>query len=139
MRRVLSIVAGLVTLFVVVYILEMIGHLIFPPPEGIDMMNREEIARIMDDIPFGGLLSVVIAWFVGTLGAAFVATRVGQDSTMTAAYIIGGFGIAFGAMNYLSIPHPTWMIVAGLVAFAGGAYLGGEMALWRDPDKELDE
>ena len=139
MRRVLGIVAGLVTGFILISLLEMLGHLIFPPPEGIDMMNREELARIMDEISFGGLLSVVLAWFVGTLGAAYIATRVGQYTTMMAAYIIGGIEIGFSAINFLSIPHPTWMIVAGLVAFAGGAYLGGEMALWRDPDKELDE
>ena len=139
MRRVIGIVAGLVTGFVLVYLLQMLGHLIFPPPKGIDMMNREEIARIMDEIPLGGHLSVVIAWFVGTLGAAFVATRVGQETTMTAAYIIGGIEIGFGAINFLSIPHPTWMIVAGLLAFAAGAHVGGKTALWRDPDRASDE
>ncbi|GMQ82414.1 MAG: hypothetical protein BMS9Abin05_1866 [Rhodothermia bacterium] len=126
MRRALGIVAGLVTGFILVYVLEMIGHLIFPPPEGIEMMSREEITRIMAEIPFGGLVSVVIAWFFGTLGAAFVATRVGQDSTMTAAYIIGSFEIGFGAINFYSIPHPTWMIVTGLAAFVSGAHIGRE-------------
>ncbi|MCH8245355.1 MAG: hypothetical protein IH951_02995 [Bacteroidetes bacterium] len=60
MRRVLGIVAGLVTGFILIYLLEKLGHLIFPPPEGIDMMNREELARIMDEISFGGFLSVVM-------------------------------------------------------------------------------
>ncbi|TDI72424.1 MAG: hypothetical protein E2O85_00525 [Bacteroidetes bacterium] len=139
MRRVLGVIAGLVTGFILVSLLEMLGHLIFPPPDGIEMMNREEIARVMDEIPLGGLISVAIAWFFGTLGAAFVATRVGQDSTMTSAYIIGGIEIGFGIFNFVVIPHPLWLIWTGLAAFVAGAYYGGKMGLWRDPDKVLDK
>ncbi len=139
MRRLLGVVAGLVTEYILVYLLEMLGHLIFPPPDGIGLMNREEIARIMDQIPLGGLISLVIAWFLGTLGAAFVATRVGKESTMTSAYIIGGFAIGFGLINFFAIPHPLWLIWTGLAAFVVGAYYGGKMALWRDPDRDLDK
>lgn len=139
MRRVLGIIAGLVTGFILIYGLEYVSHLIFPPPEGIDMMNREEIARIMDQISLGGLISVVVAWFFGTLGAAFVATRVGQETTMISAYIIGAIELTFGIFNFLAIPHPTWMVVAGGLAFVMGAWFGGKMGLWRDPDKSADE
>ena len=73
------------------------------------------------------------------MGAAFVATRVGQETTMVSAYIIGAIELTFGVFNFFAIPHPTWMIVAGVLAFVGGAWMGGKIGLWRDPDKDRDE
>jgi hypothetical protein len=129
MRNVLGIVAGLATGLILVFAFEMIGHVIFPVPGDFDASNPEEIARRMSELSLGSLLSVVVAWFAGTLGAAFVATKVGQDTTMMSASVIGSILALLGVVNFFMIPHPAWMVVAGLIAFATGAYLGGTLAL----------
>lgn len=135
MRNVLGIVAGLVAGIVLIYALEMIGHVVFPVLGDFDTSNPEEIARLVSELPLGSLLSVVAAWFVGTLGAAFVATKVGQETTMLSATVIGGVLALLGVVNFFMLPHPLWMVVAGLIAFAAGAYLGGTLALGKTSEE----
>ena len=69
-RIILGCVAGIVAAFMTVFVIEGAGHMLFPPPVGIDLKNPADLARLMDVVPFGAKLAVVIGWIVG----AFIGT-----------------------------------------------------------------
>src|SRR3546814_9446933 len=76
LRIVGSIVAGALTAFVLVWGIELIGHLIFPLPEDLDLRNPEVADQALGSIPLPAKLIVVFAWFTGALGGGYVASRI---------------------------------------------------------------
>lgn len=112
-RKILATVAGIVVAGIVVGLVEMLGHAIFPPPEGVDITQPTDQAQIMDLIPMGAKVFVIVAWFIGSLAGAWTAIRI-------AGSVVPGWLVAL-AMVVLSIittqmfPHPTWMVVSALV------------------------
>src|SRR3546814_10438323 len=69
-------VAGGLTAFVLVWGIELIGHLIFPLPEDLDLRNPEVADQALGSIPLPAKLIVVFAWFTGALGGGYVASRI---------------------------------------------------------------
>ena len=69
-RAIVAVVAGVVAAFVVVALLERLGHMVFPPPPGLDPMKPEDQAKLMSVIPLGAKIAVVVAWFFGSLTGA---------------------------------------------------------------------
>ena len=98
-------------------------------PRGIDAKNRKDLMEMM---PLGAKLSVIVAWAIGAFGgswfATWLATRLSRRSI--------GHGAAVGIILFLAtltslrmIPHPLWMWLFGLAAVAAGAYLGSKLGM----------
>lgn len=120
MRIFLGLLAGVVAAVFTVFVLESIGHMIFPPPEGVDMKDPETLKTLMNEIPLGAKIAVLAAWFIGTIVGGKTAVRVAQTGTWPAWAIAGVMGL-FIALNLLWIPHPVWMVVgAAALTIAGG-------------------
>ena len=120
MKNVLATIAGLVVASLVVYIFEsLIGHNLFPLPEGSEPMNLEWIKNNMDKIPTGSKLFVVIAHFMGIVAGMFVAGLISKTS-MVPAYIVGALMIAATFFNIFFLPKEIWFSVSdGIMAFLG--------------------
>ena len=128
MRRILGVAAGLVTAFTIFTIVQQFGHTVYPPPADLDPSDMETIKAYLELAPIGALLFVVFAYLIGTIAGAFIAVRVSADNTMMSAYIVGGVIAIAGAVNFLSIPHPTWMVVASFASYLFGTFAGGKLA-----------
>ena len=74
-RNVVATIAGIVVAVTVVFVVEGIGHAIFPPPEGLDLTVAEDRERLMDLVPTGAKVAVVAAWFLGALAGACTSHR----------------------------------------------------------------
>src|SRR5262249_22209885 len=109
----LGIAAGIIVAFVTVAIAESIGHQIYPLPESLDPRDAAQIAAIMDDIPLGAKLVVILAWFLGALVGGYVANRIA--SRALAGWIVAAAVVLAGIANMLAIPHPIWMWAAGVL------------------------
>jgi hypothetical protein len=106
---------GLFTAFVVVLLVESIGHLIWPPPEGLAQLPREEQLIAMAKLPTGALVSVLVAWCAGLLGGGSVARLLSHGSRLPPA-IVAGLLLAASAAMVVTIPHPGWFLVSALVS-----------------------
>lgn len=113
-RHFMAILAGAILGFAVVALLETAGHLAFPPPAGTDLHDPAALSKVMEMVPLPAKLMVVLAWFLGALAGGWAAARIARDNR--AAWIIAGIFILMTALTIAQIPHPLWMIVAGLVA-----------------------
>lgn len=122
MRKVLGVLAGLVALVAVVWIVEAIGHSIWPPPPGVNLADPAQLAALMDRIPLAAKIAVVKGWFLGAIAGAWVANRVAHWAA--AGWIVVAIGIAFGVMTLFMIPHPLWMQIAAVAAPLVGGWIG---------------
>jgi len=122
-RRILAVVAGVVVGGLVVFVVQAIGHRVYPPPEGIDPMDREAMAEVARNLPTGAFGFVVGAWVAGALAASRVASGIAAHAGpgWTAGLVL----VAFTVVNLVLLPHPTWVAFGGvagmLVAIALGA------------------
>lgn len=123
-RTIGGILAGAVIAVVTVSVLESLGHLIYPPPEGVDLKNPEDLAGIMHSIPLGAKIAVVVAWFCGALFGGLAANWIARRPWP--AFFVAALILAGGIATLVMIPHPLWMqgaavllpVLAGAIAFA---------------------
>lgn len=117
-------ILGVVVAGALVWLVEMAGHAIYPPPPDLDFANADAMRAYIDTLPIGALLFVAAAWFLGTLGGTVAACRVGSAKPRTFALVVGGFILAATIANLVMIPHPLWFSALGIVGIAAGACLG---------------
>ena len=116
LRRLIAIIIGAAAAFIVVAVAESIGHRIYPPPPGVDLSDPEALKSLIDQLPLGALVAVVVAWFCGSFTGGFVAQLVARDGKLIAALSVGGLMLAATLSNFILIPHPLWMLVVGILA-----------------------
>lgn len=128
MKKVLAVIAGVIAGGIVVYLIEFIGHTVYPLPADVDPTDMEQLAAYMPNMPLGALLFVVLGWIAGSFAGGFAARKVDKGPGNLHVLIVGGIFTIFGIVNFIYIPHPIWMIVLGLVIPIPLALYGGKVA-----------
>ena len=128
LRSVLAVILGIVAAGLLIWVVEGVGHRVYPPPEGVDFHDPQAVAAIMEEIPLGALLFVLLAWGVGTLAGGWLAALVAGRSATLYALIVGAVMLAGGIMNRVMIPHPVWFWILGVLVFLPAAWLGARLA-----------
>jgi hypothetical protein len=100
-RIIAGIVAGLVTVLLVVGMVELAAHALFPlPAEGAP-------------IPLAVLLLVLAAYFAGALLGGLVAARISRRAWTP--WLIAALVAAGAIWSMFVVPHPRWMEVAAVI------------------------
>ncbi len=113
LKTVLAVVAGVIAGGAIVFVTEAIGHSLFPPPADLDLSNPADVDRLMASLPAGAFAMVLLGWFLGSFAGAYVAHAIAKKRA--AAWAVAAIFILFTTMNFFMIPHPLWMIVAGIL------------------------
>jgi hypothetical protein len=113
--------AGLVVAFLCVWLIEALGHSIFPLPTGTDVTDPADQARLMETMPFAAKAVVLIAWFVAALAGGWVGNRIAERALP--GWIVAILIIAAGVATMVMIPHPAWMWAGGIILPLLGAWL----------------
>jgi hypothetical protein len=109
-RLILGIIAGLIAAVITVALVETLGHMIYPPPPGVDVTDPAQLSAIMSTIPLGAKIAVLVAWAVGILVGGAVSIIIARKTWP--AWVVGGAVLLMGAITMYMIPHPLWMIIA---------------------------
>ncbi len=124
-RLLLGNLAGLVVAVAVVFFGELIGHSIYPPPPGTDLSNPETLNTLIEKLPVGAIVAVLVAWAAGAfIGGAVAARITGRQSS---AWIVGGAMLLAGIATMLNIPHPFWFQMASVPAALVPAFIAGRL------------
>ncbi len=134
LRNVLGFVAGFLVAGTLVGIIEGIGHQVYPPPAGMDPNDPESIKAYMAQIPTGALLFVLIAWVLGTLGGAYVATRVAHQSPRICAACVAGMMLLSSIYMMIAIPSPAWFWAGALI----GVPLAASVPILKASQRQLE-
>ena len=113
MRILLGVLAGVVVAFGCVFLVEMVGHSLYPPPAGLDLSDPADQARVMEAMPAAAKAMVLAAWFIGAGAGAWVANRIAGRPI--AGWIVALLVIAAGVATMVMIPHPAWMWAGGIL------------------------
>lgn len=129
-KKILSVVAGLFVNALVVFLVEMIGHMIIPPPEGYERileLSIEEREAMMASLGTGSLAFMLVGWALGAFIGGAVASKILPSYWKTSSFAIGVIVALMVLILNFTIPHPTWLIMIGLALPVPMAYLGGKM------------
>ena len=116
--------AGVVIAMLSVWLVQKIGHAVYPPQADIDLNDIEAMKAYVATLPIGALLFVVASYFIGTTVGTCIACTIGTMLPRIYALLIGCLMLVATTMNVMMIPHPTWFILAAVVAIVVGAWLG---------------
>jgi hypothetical protein len=103
--------------------------MLFPLPEGVDPTDHSQMREVIHGMPAGALVTVLVAWFLGTLAGAVTAIRLHPTCARWAGMVVVGFFAAATVANMMMLPHPVWMMVAApavlILALVLALRLGG--------------
>lgn len=133
-RTILGMLAGVVVMVGVILGVEAIGHRIYPPPAGLDPINPQHaaaFATFVAAMPFAAKAMLALAWtlgaFVGGLVAAKIARHQLAPALLVALVVMTGVvGMA------VAVPHPWWLVAAGLLLPIPAALLATHRVRRRD-------
>lgn len=132
-RTILGAVAGLVTAFITIMLIEYASHQVYPPPPGLNPMVTADMEAILASLPLGALLAVVLAWVIGAFDGGMVAALIAGRHRPRVAATIPALMVMAGVVGMIvQMPqHPAWMSAAGLLlpipAALAGAWLVGRV------------
>ena len=127
-RNVAAALAGIVTAFVMIMLIEKLGHIIYPPPADLDVSNPDVMRPYIATLPFLALLFPMIAWVVATFSGTVVACKIGTANPLLFAATVGGLVLAGTIANLIMIKHPLWFSLVSLVAVAASAWIAARVS-----------
>lgn len=127
LRNILGIVAGVLVGAVVILVVQLVGHQVYPVAGSLDMNDKEAMADFVASLPVGALLIVVVAYAAGSFVGGALAAFIGSGAKVRHALVVGAFLLISGVMNLVSIPHPVWFSIVTVLVFIPAAWLGGRM------------
>lgn len=115
-KTVLGVLAG----GLVVGLVEGLGMSLFPVPAEV-ALNPESLSQI----PFGAKFFVVLAWALGSFAGGAVVSLIGGQREQARA--VGVVMLALVLLMLMTVPHPAWMSLAGLLLPLPSALAGGRL------------
>lgn len=129
-RTLLGIVAGLVVMFIVIAGIEALGHLIHPPPSGLDPMDptrQAEFEQYIQSMPLLPKLMLALAWVSGAFAGGWTAARLAVHPRVAA--LVVALAVTSGVVGMIvAVPHPSWLAAAGLILPLPAALLATRLA-----------
>jgi hypothetical protein len=137
-RNAAAMIAGIVTAFLTVTLIDKLNDMVYPPPAGLDFSDPTVIEPYLATLPIGAFVFIlawsVVAAFVGTL----VACYIGTIKPLNCAIVVGGIVFAATVEKFIAIPHPLWLSTATLVGVVASAWFAMRLAT-PSQAKERDE
>ena len=128
LRTLLAIVTGLITAMLVIFGVEAIGLLLFPPPAGMRLDTEADLAKLVAMSSPAAKAWLVFGWALGSFVGAWVAARISRQHRRIAALAVALFIVAGTLMNAMVIAHPIWMNLLGIVLPIPLALLAARLA-----------
>lgn len=119
-RTIIGVVAGVVSLGVVVTLLQQLSSAMHPLPAGLDPMDPADAAAFAEHVAAMPPAAWVVAMLSEVIGAAIgalVAGAIAKDALRGASGVVVGLATVGSVMNWTAFPHPTWFIVAQIVLY----------------------
>jgi hypothetical protein len=135
-RSMLGVIAGLVTMWLVVTGTEFASNAIFPPPAGLDPMQPADMEQILAASPVAALAMVVVAWGLGAFAGGWIAAKIANHPRVAAVLVALAVMSGVAGMIAMMPHHPAWMSTLGLLLPIPAALLAARLAKPRLPPLE---
>lgn len=138
LRNVIAVAAGLAVAVLMVWLVQAIGHTIYPAPENLDWNDADAVHTYISQLPFVALLFPVASYFLGSVFGPYTATRIGTARPIILVGTIALVILAFAISTLIQLQPPVWFSALSVAAVLIGAWLalmlaGGNLEI---PDDE---
>ena len=123
-----GVVAGIVVAWLVIVLSQLLSAALYPPPPGTDLTDPAVLADFINAAPVTAMGFVIAGYALAALLGGWVAARIARAHPHIAAMVVGGMVLLGVILNYTMIPHPTWMLVSGVLMPLPMAWLGARLA-----------
>ena len=138
-RKLAAAVVGVVVAILTIQLVEMLGHLVYPPPADFEFGEPEQIREFISTLPIGSILFVGAAWALGTFLGTLAGALVSGSRALPYATVVGGIVLAGAITMLLIIPHPWWFTIAAPVSIIIAAVLAVYLAPRLRPSSSTPE
>lgn len=123
-RNIISVVVGLVSAIVVFVIVESINSSLNPVPQNLDYNDSVTLKTFYENQSLSFWLLILAGWIIGSVLCGFLIKLIGKNESIKLPIIAGIILTLSAVANFVSIPHPTWFIIVGLIIFIPSVLLG---------------
>lgn len=124
LRTAFAIIVGIITSGVVILITEMLSHSLLG--NGSAMPNPEDAAAVAayaEQMPFGILFSLLLAWCGGAFAGSLVASKLAPSLEKLVTTAVGVSVLGLTVMNFFQFPHPTWLMISAVLLIPVASWL----------------
>jgi hypothetical protein len=119
-RIIAAVIAGIVTLGIVVYAIQMVGLSLYPLPEGLDPFDTLQRDALMAHIagqPFGAWAFAFSSELIGAFAGALVAAMIERRKALPLIVAITALALIASIMNWVSFSHPVAYMAGQVVGY----------------------
>jgi hypothetical protein len=128
-KRILAIIAGVITAFILIAIVEYLASRVYPAPPGFDYKNKEAVLELMKSMPAGAWWLIILAYVLGSFAGGFVAALISPDKKIRSGTIVGFIAMIAGIFNLFEFENPVWFAIVSTLVYIPSAYFGALMAV----------
>ena len=133
LRSLIAVIAGAVSAFGIIALVELVSSRLYPMPAGLDPGNPEAMSNYIATLPIGAFLMLLLGYSLGGLGGGFVAAKLAPKARFTHAGVIAILLIAASVLNLMSFSHPVWFWVANIAVVLVFPRIGARFAIVQAP------
>ncbi len=137
LRRIISVVIGVIIGFVVIFVGDSVCMRLYSPPTGLSPMDQTNFNAYVSSIPNYVMVIMFLFWMLSTFFGGMVSALINQPGWKNSALITGSILLAASILNMINISHPMWMVVAAVIFYIPMAYLGA-LIVSKSRDKQLN-
>ena len=123
------VLAGLLTAFIVMMVLEFINSPFFPLPEGLNIYDPAAVQAFTSTLPWTAYILVLLGWILGAFKAGCVTTYLAKEERYRLSFLVGIILTVLGTLNNVLIGHNMFFNIIGLPVFIIFTYLGHKYLL----------
>ena len=130
MRTISAAIIGIITCFVLIYIIEMIGMNLFPVKIKINPKNYNELKSLIDSIPLPALITLIVGHGISLFAGIFVAKKI-QNKSAIPFLLVFLVMLMATISNLAMIPHPLWFKIADISSVCLAGLISWRVFNWK--------
>lgn len=127
-RTIIAVLAGVFLGSLVIYALQPVAQLLFPPPLHYDPADPDIFRKLSSAHQGIVLIPILVAYTVGALLGGFFTGILSKGANLFFPVITGMTLFMFTLVNLLNFYHPTWFWGSSILLYFGFSYAGGLLA-----------
>ncbi|MDF2552198.1 MAG: hypothetical protein K0R77_1473 [Chryseobacterium sp.] len=117
LRKILAVIAGIISGGISVGIVQTVGHNLYPMPEGMKSDDMEAMKNYVETAPFMALFFVIISYVIAAVVSGFVSTKIADDGKKIYALICGIIFLIQSIYMMSVLPTPIWFWILGILSW----------------------
>lgn len=109
---------------VVMSAVQLANYVTFPPPDGLDFNDPQQLEQIVDAMPVAVLWMLELSCALGSFAAGVVTALGAPGRRLTVALLVGAAFTLLGFVNLAQFPAPLWLAVVTTLTYVPATLAG---------------